>query len=164
MFFVFKKKLTKDLATKAMNTSLSVMYGEGFWIRSHKGLRLAGWLQCFLNQYQKAAYLCYVDQKLRFSMIPKVHCLHHIQQELLQQSQRSNWAINPLATSNQVQEDFVGRPSRVSRRVSVRLVHRRVLDRGLLVYKDCLERAQEDTRGMNAYPCNRAASSRSGAR
>lgn len=84
-------------------------------------------------------------------MVPKAHCLHHIPVELLAQANRTKWVTNPLAGSCQVQEDFVGKPSRVSRRVAVRRVHERVLQRGLLSYSVALEKAQEDMRGMDAY-------------
>ena len=58
------------------------------------------------------------------------------------------WVINPLSTSVQVQEDFIGRPSRVSRRVDARTVHQRVLDRSLICVQQALEESDRDARGI----------------
>lgn len=50
-----------------------------------------------------------------------------------------------------MQEDFVGKPARVSRRVSVKLVHLRVLQRSLIHYLEALKVSDQDQRGMNSY-------------
>ena len=128
---VLLPSFAQDLGTKAINT--------------------AHWLLCFLNQYQTAARLSLLAHKNRFAMIPKIHHIHHFPMEMLAQSLRSKWIINPLATSCQMQESFIGVPSRVSRRVSIRLVHLRSLQRSLLLSRDHLDRSLRDARGMDAY-------------
>lgn len=134
-----------------MNTVLSVLFAEGFWVRESKAKKIAHWLLGFLSQYKKAAKLSFLAGRNRFAMVPKVHYIHHIPFELLDQCERSNWCINPLATSCQMQESFIGAPSRVSRRVSVRSVHLRSLQRSLLLSHENLSAALRDERGMDAY-------------
>ena len=143
---------TKDLGTKAMNTALVVMFAEGFWIRSHKGQKIARWLLWFLDQYQKAARLSFLAGRSRFAIVPKAHFIHHLPLDMLSECARSKWCRNPLATSCQMQESFIGIPSRVSRRVSIRLAHLRTLQRSLLISRQSLDRALRDPRGMDAYP------------
>lgn len=142
---------TEDVGTKAMNTALSAMFSEGFWIRAHKAKKIAHWILWFLSAYQKAAYLTFMAGKSRFALIPKVHFLHHVPIELLSQCERGEWCINPLTTSCQMQEGFIGAPSRVSRRVSIRQVHLRTLQRSLLICHESLQGALSDIRGMDAY-------------
>ena len=84
-------------------------------------------------------------------MIPKLHYFHHIALDMLRQSSNGPWVMNCLATSVQQQEDFVGRPSRVSRRVDVRRLHRNVISRSLILSKRALDQADHDERGMDAY-------------
>ncbi|CAL1161150.1 unnamed protein product [Cladocopium goreaui] len=48
-------------------------------------------------------------------------------------------------------EDFIGRPSRVSRRVDIRRVHRNVMLRCLILSEQALQKSDDDDRGMDAY-------------
>ena len=50
---------------------------------------------------------------------------------ILEQAETCGWAVNPLSEAAQMDEDFIGRPSRLSRRVSSRTVVRRTLERYL---------------------------------
>lgn len=77
--------------------------------------------------------------------------MHHFAIKLLEQSTSSKWVENPLSTSVQCQEDFVGRPSRVSRRVGIRRLHRNVISRILILQCRALIQADQDARGMNGY-------------
>ena len=118
-----------------MNDFLSAVYAKGFWLRSEDGKRLGEWLKRFLGCYARCAHLCmtgHAKHQLRFTMIPKVHFLDHIGTRMVKDSAKAMWIINPVAESVQMQEDYIGRPARLSRRVNPRLVHQRVLDRSLL--------------------------------
>ena len=134
-----------------MNTVLSVLFAEGFWVRDFKAKRIAQWLLAFLGRHQKVAKLSFLGGRNRFAMVPKVHYIHHFPFELLDQSGKSKWSINPLATSCQMQESFIGAPSRVSRRVSIRCVHLRSFHRSLLLSHESLSKALCDERGLDAY-------------
>ena len=84
-------------------------------------------------------------------MIPKLHYMSHVALDMQEEGSKCKWAINCLAFSVQLQEDFVGRPSRLSRRVDIRRAHRNVIHRSLVLANQELEKADRDTRGMDAY-------------
>ena len=122
-------------AIEIMNATLSELYSRGFWLRSDHGKRLGKCLKSFLFCYARCAHLCmcgYVNHTLRFTMIPKVHFMDHIATRMVVDSAKAEWIINPVAESVQMQEDYIGRPARLSRRVNPRLIHQRVLERSLL--------------------------------
>lgn len=76
----------------------------------------------------------------------------HDAHDLLDQSSKFDWLENPLVRTNQIQEDFIGRPSRLSRRVSTRSLPNSVMLRALIIYEESLKAAMRDSRGMDAYP------------
>ena len=134
-----------------MNQAMSAMFRGGFWLKQYVGRRVGQCLQCFLVNYAKAAKLTLQSGKRRFGMTPKIHMLHHTCHQLLTQSAMASWAVNPAAHMNLVQEDFIGRPSRVSRRVNIRTIHKSLLFRCLIVYQDALKASDNDSRHMDAY-------------
>lgn len=138
-------------ATKAINIAMGFMYSSGFWIASADASRLASFINCFLAKYVKLAEATLRMRKRRFPVIPKIHMMAHAGQDLLQQAAAASWAINPAAFTNQMQEDFIGRPSRTSRRVHPRSLATSVLSRCLISYQLALEQADRDTRGMDGY-------------
>ena len=125
------KVATQVRATKAMNLFFKELYGEGYWIPAHKGAKLAKLVQVFLLSYQQCAFLSAARMISRFQLVPKLHMLSHVGLRLTQDSKMCQWVRNPLAEAVQMQEDYVGRPSRVSRRVNARMVHERVILRAL---------------------------------
>ncbi|CAE7029550.1 unnamed protein product [Symbiodinium sp. CCMP2592] len=86
----------------------------------------------FLACYQKAAQLSYDAKICRFNMTPKLHCLHHISLSLLHAAARCGTCLNPLSRATFQDEDLVGRVSRLSRRVSPRMLCLRTIQRYLL--------------------------------
>ena len=82
----------------------------------------------------------------RFTLIPKIHMLHHQCVRLQQECAKSLYCCNPLAESVQMQEDFIGRPSRLSRRVGIKLVHLRSIQRSLIAQEFALKASDEDDR------------------
>ena len=115
-----------------MNIILSVLYGEGYWIPPARAKQLGLMLRNFLMIYQECAYECLQRRLNRFILVPKIHMMAHPAEELIRDGERGLWSINPLATSNQQQEDFIGRPCRLSRRVHPKRLHTRVMERSLL--------------------------------
>lgn len=138
-------------ACKALNMALTVMYQSGFWVRSDQGKRLAALMFRFLSLYSKCAEITLSNCKRRFAVTPKLHMMAHCAVDLSSQSRTASWAVNPLAMTNQIQEDFIGRPSRISRRVSVRSIHKSLLMRSLIIYQESLIKADADKRGMDGY-------------
>lgn len=143
--------VSKVDATVALNKAMSFLYSAGFWIQDWKAKRVANCFFHFLGSYQRLAYLTFVAGKARYQLIPKLHYMHHFAVDLDRQASHSRWAQNPLATSVQCQEDYVGRPSRASRRVNIRRLHRNVISRILILQCQALVKADQDQRGMNAY-------------
>ena len=130
-----------------MNLSMRFMYSAGFWIRKNQGVRLGEWLLSFLQSYGQCARLCFDAGLNRFSLMPKLHFLHHESLWLIH-APDAEWVRNPLSNSVQMQEDYVGRPSRLSRRVAVPQVHRRVMDRSLISSYQAILASDKDERGL----------------
>ena len=75
----------------------------------------------FLACYQKAADITFADRLLRFNLVPKLHMFHHVALYLVKGSLQRDFTLNPLAQATFQDEDYIGRVSRLSRRVSPRL-------------------------------------------
>ena len=127
------------------------MYSSGFWIRSADAKRLGKCVFSFLARYALLADATLRLHKQRFPVTPKLHMLAHTGHDLLEQSSISEWCINPACFTNQAQEDYIGRPSRLSRRVNVRNMATSVVRRSLIQYQMALEKSDLDGRGMDAY-------------
>ena len=132
-----------------MNIAMAFMYSQGFWIKALDAQRLAEWLMVFIQSYFRAAEITFAAGACRFPLQPKLHYMHHAAHDLLWGVRRGKeYLINPLASSNQMQEDFVGKPSRLSRRVHVRLVSTRVIQRSLICSLQAIEASDLDHRGL----------------
>ena len=99
---------------------------------SDRALKLGNLLTKFLVLYGRMASISHSLGLSRFQHVPKGHMLDHTAFSMTSQAATSAWVENPLATSNQMQEDYIGRPSRLSRRVHVARLHTRVMQRSLL--------------------------------
>lgn len=131
-----------------MNLALSAMYGNGYWLEAELAKSIASQMFFFLKAYQVLAHECLVARKRRFPIMPKCHYLMHTAVQLWRQAQKSHWSQNPLGWSVQLQEDFIGRPSRVSRRVDVRQVHRSTINRSLILAEQAFRQSDSDRRGL----------------
>ena len=142
---------TKAEATSVLNKAFALMYSSGFWINSTRAKQLGLSLHFFLGTYHKLAFETHAAGKHRYAFVSKMHCLAHIAVGLKRQSEVAEFAENPLATSVQLQEDFIGRPARLSRRVDLRQIHRNVVSRTLILAQKALSNSDLDDRHMNAY-------------
>lgn len=124
------------------------MYFAGFWIPRDQGVRLGKWILTFLQSYHRCAVLAFQAGQNRWPLMPKLHFIHHDALKLIHCPAHAKWCINPLATSDQMQEDFVGRPSRLSRRVSVQQIHLRVAQRSLISAYTAIQASDRDERGL----------------
>ena len=114
----------------AANRSFRLAYQCGYWLTPDeaKSIGQAG-LQC-LRSYAELAHMTLQESRARFPMMPKIHYLHHCWRDLFRAS--GDWVRSPLATSVQLDEDFVGHSSRISRRVGNQLLMLRTLQRYLV--------------------------------
>ena len=104
--------------TTAINSSIRAMYKADLWLSGDEGREIAGNGLRFLRRYSELA-----DQGQRrgmnlFAYIPKIHCLQKIYLRVHFAAITNIPALNPLGVSVQQCEDFIGRPSRLSRRVT----------------------------------------------
>ena len=148
---VHTELLPEANAADAMNRALICLYKSGFWLERAKAEYVSSQLWAFLSYYSTCADLALRQKLRRFAMVPKAHMMAHAARELDEQCGKSSWSVNCLAFSNQIQEDFIGRPSRLSRRVNPRSVHRSVMFRAQIEYHQALSKADSDPRGMDAY-------------
>jgi len=122
----------------AINECLGGLYREGVFIPAARAERIARQGLQFLRCYAWLARESYERQMKRFPFAPKGHYLHHTFLELLHQSKRCDHCMNALCFSVQMQEDYIGRPSRLARRVSSRTTSLRVIQRTFLAVRNSL--------------------------
>ena len=116
-------------AAKAINQFFRMLYSGDIWLNAAEA-GLAGELMSrFLRRYGQLAQLAFEQQRALFVLQPKLHTLHHFAIDLLMASKAGTMALNPLVWSCQQSEDFVGRGSRLSRKVTARQTIRRVMER-----------------------------------
>lgn len=126
---------------KHANDFLGKLYRNGLWlqplvvgpvIRSGMG---------FLQEYRVCAQFAYEDNKCRYKIPPKYHAFCHITHTLIEQLGKvgsreleSNLpcVISPLAWNCQLDEDFVGQISALSRTSNLNGAHERVMNLYLL--------------------------------
>lgn len=101
------------------------MYRAGAWLDPNESKLIGELSMRFLRRYGQLASEASAASKSLFVLLPKIHSWHHL---TLDQKK----IMNPLCYSTQQSEDFIGRPSRLSRRVGTHgPVLYRVMDRYL---------------------------------
>jgi hypothetical protein len=91
--------------------------------------------------------------KRRYPVYPKGHMLCHAALKLFRLSERCRCVLPPC----QQQEDYIGKPSRISRKTNVRQAHRSILWRSMINITESLAQAEIDQRGKHAWltdPCD----------
>ena len=97
----------------------------------------------FVQSYSALASTCYdLGRPHLFPLFPKLHAVFHTWLDLQDQFTIYNYGLNPLCSSCQMDEDVIGRVSRVSRRVASRKVILRTLQRHLMASWDIWMGAQ----------------------
>ena len=86
----------------------------------------------FLASYARLACWTLEHGRIRYPLMPKIHYLHHAFRTMLLEATHLVWVPNALGTSVQLDEDFVGRVARISRRVGSGLLMQRTLERYLV--------------------------------
>ena len=135
------------IATYRLNAMFSLLYRAGAFLNqdeaayvSQQGLEF---LRCYAMQAQR---MFTARKQWLFPLYPKLHVFHHLMLSVKFSGLKVGMAFNPMMWGCQMDEDTVGRASRLSRRVNVRQVSFRTLDRyrcaafsafekaGLLIY------------------------------
>ncbi|CAE7579004.1 unnamed protein product [Symbiodinium sp. CCMP2456] len=127
-------EITEEALTciAAANRAFRLSYQGGYWLTPDEATSIGrSGFQC-LHSYAKLAFMTLKESRARYPMMPKIHYLHHCWRDCLLSAQTSAWIRSPLATSVQMDEDFVGHTSRLSRRVGSRQLMLRTLQRYLV--------------------------------
>lgn len=121
------------VATYRMNEMFSLLYRSLAFLNENECTFVAQQGLAFLRCYAKMALVQFNQGKqYLFPLYPKLHIFHHLILEVKQNGDRIHFALNPLMMSCQMDEDIVGKTSRISRRVSIKQVARRSLERFLV--------------------------------
>ena len=119
-------------AAVALNSFTRMLYDSEVFIHGERALQIAENGETFLYLYRRLAERAFETKRQLYPLLPKVHSLDHIIHALALQGKIKGMAWNPLILGNQMEEDFIGRPSRISRRVSPLQTSLRTLQRYLI--------------------------------
>ena len=98
------------------NRCFHLLYEAGFWMPASAASEAGehGMRFCML-MLGLLGLRC--RRPIKIPMVPKSHYLHHSFRALVLAARSCKFVVNALATSVQLDEDFIGKVSRVSRRV-----------------------------------------------
>ena len=122
-----------------MEFVLKPLYSHELWLPREVAWKIGDSFLTYLKLYGRGASLAHQNGQALFLLLPNKHRLHHIAWDL--RSAQSDYVLNPLSVATQPEEDFIGYPSRLSRRVSQRKVIQRTLQRSLIAAHDKYEKA-----------------------
>jgi len=117
-------------ATVCINRCLHMLYASDLWLKPAKCQAIGQLGMRFLCLYQELAKISYDQNTSFYGYMPKSHILHHLFADLVQAQTTS---MNCLAWAVQVDEDYIGKKSRLARRVAPATVVQRVIERTLSI-------------------------------
>lgn len=118
-------------AAKCINEFMEKLYSSDVWLDSSFAISVAERGQRFLNLYQALAAQAFGENRALFVYMPKIHIMSHVVLNMKQQARTAPHVLNPLCFAVQVDEDYIGKCSRVSRRTGPGQVILRTLQRSL---------------------------------
>ena len=128
---VFEENMlnTCSEAIRALNILIRGLYESEVFLDPVTAERLGEQGLRFLRRYTQLAREAVEQKRCLFSLVPKLHCLHHLcLQDLVEASKTQAVVLNPVCFSVQQSEDYIGRNSRTSRRVHPAQCAQRVLE------------------------------------
>lgn len=123
-----------------METAMRTLYSEGAFMPKSSAMQASECGYRFLLCYSRLVQWSLEEKKLLFNLIPKLHYLHHIMEDLRRAAENSTISMvyNPVGNCTSQCEDFIGHVARLSRRVSPKAPHSRVLRRYMAALADKL--------------------------
>jgi len=119
-------------ATYRLNSMFSLLYRAGAFLTENEAAFASEQGLQFLRTYAFLAESMYRDSKQwLWPLYPKLHVFHHLMLEMHFTGSKVKTCPNPMLFACQIDEDTVGKTSRLSRKVNIRLVAQRALDRYL---------------------------------
>lgn len=116
-------------AATMINEALTSLYASDVWLTKADAREIGRKAMRYMQLYMEMASIAYHSNQSLFVFMPKAHACDHVFSELAMCE--SAFCLNPLCHAVQVDEDMIGKVSRVSRRVSPLQVIKRVLERAL---------------------------------
>ena len=117
---------------RAIGVCMRTMLQANLWMSLAETSTVGQAALHFVQCYGKLATICHDRKLCLYNLTPKLHCLHHVALRVLRQAdQQLPYSMNPLAKSCFTDEDFIGRVSKISRRVAPRLQSLRTIQRYL---------------------------------
>ncbi|CAL1169025.1 unnamed protein product [Cladocopium goreaui] len=148
---------TRSLAGKLVSWPTSASCPCGSWHKGAATTHFMQFLEWFCEQHKDE---CAADPLLQ-AIATGTSAMNTVMASLYQEgffiraykAQRAlrdsgGWALSPLGESVQMEEDFIGRPSRMSRRVNPKRIHYRVCQRTLISAMIALKQSDKDDRGL----------------
>ena len=111
----------------------SIAHKGGLWLSRDDGIKVANCLALFVAGYSFLANYFVTRRQCRYHMEPSQHLLKHVKMRLQEPLDAGAPVImNPAAWLCEQSEDWIGRISRITRRVHARTCGQRTLQRYLV--------------------------------
>lgn len=104
-------------AAVSLNAFMRLLYREDAWLSPDTSRIAANHAMGFLKTYSRLARMSLENNQNLWILQPKLHSFHHLAVALWESSWRGA-TLNPICYATQADEDFIGRPSRLARRVT----------------------------------------------
>ena len=119
-------------AVVSANKFLRILYESDLFLNPQEAVEAGNEGLRFLRRYGRLASASLSQGLSLFGLTPKAHVIHHLSlNELYLPGLAGKACANPVSFSAQMCEDFIGRPSRISRRVHPARVSERCITRVL---------------------------------
>ena len=118
-------------ACRAIRKAVRILYSRDVWLSQEDALEAANSGLKFVSLYGMLALKSWQQSRALFPHVPKEHGLEHLFFELRYLAKRHEFTMNPAVFSCQMDEDYIGRVSRVTRRTSAQQVVQRTIERSL---------------------------------
>ena len=118
-------------AALSINLFFSKLYRQQVWIPSEAAKEISRHGFDFLKFNSLCAKRAFLANRALFLYMPNLHRLHHVFFDVWDDAHLSEYVLSPLVYSCQMEEDFIGRPSRISRRTSPKQTMQRTVQRAL---------------------------------
>lgn len=116
-----------------LNSMFSLLYRAGAFLSQSECKFVSDQGLKFLESYYCLACIMYAKGcHWRYPLYPKLHIFQHIMLGVKTSGELTGTSENPIMYACQMDEDTVGKASRLSRRVSIKQVAKRSLDRYLV--------------------------------
>lgn len=106
------------------------IHRHGLWLTPSCRTEICESVKGFCHTYSRLAHLCFQHQFTLYGLVPKAHAMAHLYFDL-ERSRQNALSLNPGLWDTSASEDFVGKVSRQSRRIS----YRAIVSNTLLAYR-----------------------------